>query len=129
MDKGLRNSVLFLDLIMAFYSADRNVLVSKLRTYGPKAFLSNGFNPLLKIVSNFVEKTKNHLVHKNYTVVCPKDLSWGTNIPYLHISELLNCLETTEVALFAVDTNLSCNGRSGFDITQKLNANLKNVHK
>ena len=43
--------------------------------------------------------------------------------------DLPNCLETTEDALFADDTNLSCNGKSDFHITQKLNADQENVHK
>lgn len=33
-------------------------------------------------------------------------------------------LETKDAALFAYDTNLSCEGKSNFEIEQKLNADL-----
>lgn len=119
MDKGLINGILFLDLEKVFDTVDHKILVSKLQTYGIQGSALQWFQSYLdnrRQICNINHQVSN--VRKIYCGV-PQGSNLGLLLFLLYTNDLPNCLKTTDAALFADDTNLSCEGKSHPELSRK----------
>ena len=128
MDRGLLNGVLFLDLKKAFDTINHDILISKLRLYGVRGDSLIWFQSYIQQRKQVcsVNNTISNIREINCGV--PQGSNLGPLLFLLYINDLPDCLETTNPALFADDTNISSKAPTPIEIETHLNKDLENVH-
>ena len=123
MDKGL-------DLKKAFDCIDHDVLVKKMYyNYRIRGLTLKLFQSYLTNRTQIckVDKTMSN----TRTVKCgiPQGSNLGPLLFLLHINDLPTCLTSSSTSMFDNDTNISTQGTTEYEIHERLNVDLENVHQ
>ena len=116
----------FLDLKKAFDTIDHNILLYKLGMYG---FRGNCLKWLSSYLSNRIQRVVVNGVSSSWSKIewgVPQGSILGALLFLLYINDLLKACETSEVLLFAYDTNLTSIGCQIIDV-QKDMTSLNNT--
>jgi hypothetical protein len=128
MDHGLFNIAVFLDLKKAFDTVNHEILTKKLGFYG---FDSSAVNLLSSYLTNRsqmccrVDGLFSSLSEINYGI--PQGSILGPLLILIYVNDLPNCVENSNIRMFADDTTLTASGKSIQQIESKINCDLINI--
>ena len=112
MDKGLLNSVIYLDLAKAFDTVNHDILLSKLHSYGIDA------NSLCWFHSYLQNRTQKCFVNGYLSNECalncgvPQGSILGPLLFLIYINDFPHCLQHSTARMYADDTNITTTGSS-----------------
>ena len=122
MDNGRISGVLFLDLKKALDTINHENLISlEIKIICFKSYIKG--RKQVYSVNNKLSNTR------EINCRIPLGSKLGPLLFLLYINDLTNCLETTNAALFAEDTSISCEGFTHTEIESKLNQDVENIHR
>ena len=106
IDRGEYTAALFIDLKKAFDTVDHEILLAKLNFYGLEGKELNWFKSYLENRRQYCEV--NGKVSKTEVVNCgvPQGSYLGPLLFLVYINDLPNCLEKSNVSMYADDTCL-----------------------
>ena len=112
----------------AFDTVNHEILIKKLYLYGIKGTALNWFKSYLENGKQFC-KINLSVSHLN-TVKCgvPQGSNLGLLLSLLYINDLPTCLERSQAAIYADDTNVSVQGETVIDLETRLNGELEKVN-
>jgi len=127
IDRGLVNTVVFLDLKKAFDTVDHNILLKKLQYYGIRSSCHEWFTSYL---NNRTQTCQiNCSVSTSKLVKCgvPHGTILGPLLFLLYINDLPNCLYFSQPRMYADDTSLTFSSADLNCISDGLNYDLDGV--
>jgi hypothetical protein len=127
MDHGLFNIAVFLDLKKAFDTVNHEILTKKLGFYG---FDSSAVNLLSSYLTNrsqmcCVDGHFSSPSEINYGI--PQGSILGPLLFLIYVNYLPNCVENSNIRMFADDTTQTASGKSIQQIESKINCDLINI--
>ena len=127
IDRGLINSVLFLDLAKAFDTVDHGILVENLALYGIRGTTLNWFKSYLNNRTQKCDLNGHLSSTRSLSCGVPQGTILGPLLFLIYINDLPNCLGTSSPRMYADDTNITYPGNSIHEIELNLNKELANV--
>ena len=118
-----------MDLKKAFDTVNHRILISKLERYSIRGYSLEWFKSYLSNRKQICAINGKLSDARKIDCGVPQGSNLGPILFLLYINDLPNCLESTDAALFADNTNLSCKGANSKEIETKLNKDLGNVHQ
>ena len=127
IDRGMTNSVVFLDLAKAFDTVSHAILLRKLGFYSVKGTTLDWFQ-------SYLSNRQQHCVvegsiSKSQRVVCgvPQGSILGPLLFLLYINDLPECLQFTKPHMYADDTKLSAAAEWTIEVQSRINQDLFNA--
>ncbi|XP_055388140.1 uncharacterized protein LOC129616511 [Condylostylus longicornis] len=128
-DSGKMIVAVFLDLKRAFETISREILISKLKSYGIRNKELSWFSSYL---SSRSQRTKLKDVYSDARFLdlgVPQGTILGVVLFLLYINDIQNVLIHSKVCLFADDTLTYIVGKNADIIEQQINSDMGNLHK
>lgn len=127
LDKGKMTGAVFLDLSKAFDTVDHSLLMDKLKSIGMDTQALSWFKSYLanRQISTSVGSTLS--TPRHIPVGVPQGSILGPLLFILYVNSLPSCLKFCDVAVYADDTVIYYSGSSAEEISEALNADLRQL--
>ena len=110
-----QTDVLYIDIAKAFDSVDHKKLLHKLKAYGIEGKLLKILESFLRLRKQFVEINGVRSEMVDITSGVPQGSVLGPILFLLYINDMPDCLETSEVSIFADDSKIFLKANDIFD--------------
>ena len=127
LDKGNKNSVVFLDIKKAFDTVNHRILLDKLECYGIK---DQEFNFFISYLSNRMQCCNvNGQTPSFRVIICgvPQELTLGPLLFIIYLNDLPLAVKDAEITLYADDTSLYKGFRNVKDLNETLVPVFSNI--
>ena len=129
LDSGYVTCGIFVDFQKAFDTVNHNILLKKLETYGFRGVINDWFRSYLtdrkqKVVINGFESSCKTMYHG-----VPQGSVLGPILFLIYINDLHKCIKYCTTYHFADDTNLLNISKDYKSLQNKVNKDLKSLHK
>ena len=127
MDKGQYAAMIFIDLKKAFDTVDHKILLKKLKRYGVIDSENAWFASYLSNRMQFCRVNRVSSGLDEISCGVPQGSCLGPLLLLIYINDLLFSLLSSQVTMYADDTNLSHSSKTIVDLKENLNRDLWNL--